>query len=284
MKHSHQLSRRLAVLVLSITSIVICTTACTVAHAQSEWEYSLTPYLWLPNVNGTLKYDTPPGTAGKPSVDTGPNNYLENLSGVLMLSGEARKGVWALYADMIYLKFDSEKSNVRNVDFLNGGSNPISTTLNTGTTSSLEGLTWTLGASRTVISSSKGTLDALAGVRYLDIDASSDWHLSATINGSNGTTFPANGKVEAKTTLWDGIVGLRGRVQFGTSHWSLPYYFDIGTGSSQLTWQVMAGATYSFSWGDLTLAYRHLYYDQKDEALLQNFEFSGPTLGATFRF
>src|SRR5262249_38213801 len=64
------------------------------ANAQTgedRWTFSLTPYLWLPNVNGTLKYSVPPGAAGSPEVSTGPNNYLQNLQSVLMLAGEARR-------------------------------------------------------------------------------------------------------------------------------------------------------------------------------------------------
>ena len=39
-----------------------------------------------------------------------------------------------------------------------------------------------------------------------------------------------------------------------------------------------------FKWGDVLLAYRHLYYDQKDDKLIQEMRFSGPALGASFRF
>ena len=43
------------------------------AQAQSDvstdqWKFSITPYLWLPNVNGTLKYSVPPGATGSPEV------------------------------------------------------------------------------------------------------------------------------------------------------------------------------------------------------------------------
>ena len=31
------------------------------ASAEEVWSFSLTPYLWLPNINGTLKYAIPPG-------------------------------------------------------------------------------------------------------------------------------------------------------------------------------------------------------------------------------
>jgi len=64
------------------------------ARAEEGWTFSLTPYIWLPNINGQLKYSIPADGGGRPEVDTGPNNYLENLSFALMLAGEARKGKW----------------------------------------------------------------------------------------------------------------------------------------------------------------------------------------------
>ena len=70
------------------------------AHADEGWTFSLTPYLWLPNVNGTLKYAVPPGGGARPEVDTGPNDYLD---------------------------FDSEESTVKTVNF---GGERIDTTLN----------------------------------------------------------------------------------------------------------------------------------------------------------
>ena len=75
--------------------------ASPLVQAQEQWTYSLTPYVWLPSINGKLKYEIPPGAGGAPEVDTGPNNYLEHLSMVLMLAGEARKGDWAIFTDFI---------------------------------------------------------------------------------------------------------------------------------------------------------------------------------------
>ena len=46
----------------------------------------------------------------------------------------------------------------------------------------------------------------------------------------------------------------------------------------------MTGIEYSFHWGDALLAYRHLYYDQTGDKLLQDLSFSGPALGVSFRF
>ena len=94
----------------------------------------------------------------------------------------------------------------------------------------------------------------------------------------------AQGGVGTDTDLWDGIVGVRGRVGFGDGKWSVPYYFDIGTGSSDMTWSAMTGLTRSFGWGDILFVYRHLEYDEDFDGLMQNFSFSGPALGASFRF
>ena len=46
----------------------------------------------------------------------------------------------------------------------------------------------------------------------------------------------------------------------------------------------MIGVAYSFKWGEVTLAYRNLYFDQGGDKLLQDLRFDGPELGVTFRF
>ncbi len=46
----------------------------------------------------------------------------------------------------------------------------------------------------------------------------------------------------------------------------------------------MLSVAYSFKWGGLTLAYRELYYDQKDEKLIKDLRFSGPAVGLMVPF
>ena len=75
-----------------------------------------TPYLWLPSFNGNFKYSLPPST-GSPEVQT---YYLNKLNAVLMLAGDARKGNWSLFSDLIYLDISGSDSHVKSVDF--GGS------------------------------------------------------------------------------------------------------------------------------------------------------------------
>jgi hypothetical protein len=249
---------------------------------DNQWSFSITPYLWLPNVNGTLKYDIPPVTGGNPEVETGPNEYLQNLQAVFMVSGEARKDGWFAFTDFIYLNFSDEEGDVKEVNF--DGSR-ISASANVSTNSSLKGGVWTLGAGYAVLPSRPVNLDAFGGLRYLSLKASTDWQLALDVTSpGGGQTFPGTGSISQKEDLTDGIIGFKGRVWLGNSNWAIPYYLDVGTGSSQLTWQGMLGIAYSYKWIGVTLAYRNLYYDQKGDELLQDVRFTGPMLGVTFRF
>jgi len=254
----------------------------TGAHADDGWTFSITPYLWLPNINGQLKYAIPPDGGGRPEVDTGPNNYLENLSFALMLAGEARKGKWSAFTDLIYLDFDAEKSAVKAVNF---GGDRVSTSLSGSTRSSLTGVAWTFGGGYTVVEGPKHRLDLLGGIRYFGLRASSDWQLGTAVNGpSSGQTFAATGSISQREDLWDVIVGLRGGLKLGEGAWFLPYYVDLGTGSSELTAQALAGIGYAFKWGEIVATYRYVLYDMGDDKLLQDIRFAGPAIGATFRF
>ena len=271
------------IILATLTALVLCGPLSAAAQTPAnQWTFSITPYLWLPNVDGTLKYGVPPGSGGSPEVGVGPNDYLESLSFAMMISGEARKGRWSVFTDFIYLDFSSEESAVKSIDF---GGNPASAGANVSTSSSLKGVAWTLGAGYAVLPGRPVDLDVFGGLRYFGLEASTDWQLALTITGPGaGQTFPRAGNISERLDLWDGIVGVKGRVWLGGSNWSIPYYLDVGTGSSSLTWQGLLGVAYSYKWFGATLAYRHLYYEQKDDKLIQDLRFSGPALGVTFRF
>ena len=124
----------------------------------------------------------------------------------------------------------------------------------------------------------KATMDVLAGVRYLGIDLDAELDISGPLPPG----LPGK-KLSESVDLWDGVVGIKGHYDLN-DRWYLPYYLDIGTGSSDLTWQAVGGIGYRFKWGGFFLAYRHLYYDEDSSKILQDLEFSGPALGVNFRF
>ena len=250
--------------------------------SSNQWAFSITPYLWLPNVNGTFKYNVPPGSGGSPEVETGPNDYLENLSMVMMVSGEVRKDRWSLFTDFIYLDFSDEESTVKAIDF---GGSLVSSSSNVLTRSSLRGAAWTLGAGYAVLQGRPADFDVFGGLRYFGLEASTDWQLALTVTGpGGGQTFARTGSISERADLWDGIIGVKGRFWLGRSNWSIPYYYDIGMGSSSLTWQGMLGIAYTYKWIGATLAYRHISYDMGDDDLIQNLRFSGPLIGVNFHF
>lgn len=244
-----------------------------------QWTFTVTPYLWLPNISGSLKYDLP-NIDSSPEVETDPDSYLSDLDMALMINGEARKGKWSLFTDYIYLDFGAEDSQVKSF----GGAR-VNGSIDRGTESSLTGDLWTLVGGYAVVQGPGATLDVIGGFRYLGIEASTDWKLAVTINDPvSGETLNASGSVSQSEDLWDGIIGVRGHVKLGDSNWFMPYYADIGTGSSTVTWQAMLGVAYGWKWGDVGLVYRYLSYDMDDDELLQDVSFGGPALGVTFRF
>lgn len=250
--------------------------AQTSSHQGDAWQFALTPYLWLPSIHGTLKFSTPPGAGGSPNVEIGADEYLKNLDMALMLSGEARRGAWAIFTDVIYLDFSDETAAVRTVT---GPGGIVQVPVNAGTQAGLKGLVWELAASYTVSRSNTATFEVLGGFRYLGIETKVNWQLAGSLG-----LFPQSGSFSQKEDLWDAIVGVRGKFKLGDGNWFVPWYLDAGAGSSELTWQGLAGIGYSFKWGDALLEYRHLYYNQEGGKLLQDMRFSGPAFGATFRF
>ena len=87
------------------------------------------------------------------------------------------------------------------------------------------------------------------------------------------------------TTNGDGIVGVKGRYAFGANRaWSVPFYLDIGTGDSDLTWQGAVGLGYSYHWGDIVAMWRYLDYNFKSGKAIEDMNFNGPMLGVTFRW
>jgi hypothetical protein len=256
------------------------------ASADDGWKFALTPYLWLPNINGTLRYDLPSGSGDSAGVKTGPNSYLENLNFALMATGDLRKGRWSIFTDLIYLHFASEGSTVKDVEFQgSGGRTSVSGSLDAGTETDLSASLVTLAGGYAVVDGPGTTLDLIGGARYLRLHAETDWELSTAIAGPGGSeTFQRSGSVSESADVVDGIIGARGAIRFGDSQWFVPYYVDLGAGSSDLTWQGMVGLSYHWNWGDLSLVYRYISYDQPSDKLLQDVEFAGPAFAVTIRF
>ena len=64
----------------------------------------------------------------------------------------------------------------------------------------------------------------------------------------------------------------------------MPYYVDVGTGDSDLTWQGIVGIGYAFSWGEVIAAWRYLDYDFKSGQKIESVNLNGPAIGVAFHW
>jgi len=253
-----------------------CQASAQSTMSSDAWTWRGTIYVWLPSINGTTNFKELDG-GGSIDTDANPGGYLSRLQFAFMGTVEARqaRGPWGAFADAIYLNFGNHTARIKSIG---GPGGNVSIPVDLGTTTNLEGFVGMLGGEYAVLQQPNARVDLLAGIRYAAIKTSLDWDLS----GPAGV-LPATGSKSARTNLTDGIVGARGTYDL-SSQWFIPWYADVGAGSSRLTWQAMAGIGYRFSWGDLTAAYRHLAYDFHNNRLASNVEFSGPAVAVSFRF
>lgn len=273
---------------LWIAYLALLTAAPALAQAPADrWSFSLTPYLWLPSMDGTLRYGPPPATGSSPNVTVDADTLLGALDFAIMLGADARKGRWSIATDLIYLDLGSDGGRVKSVDF-NPGSGPVNvdtSTFSLNADTDVKGTVWSVYGGYSVVYERNHTMDVIAGFRYFDLDATTNWTLSAAVTGPAGTqNFARAGSVSKGDELWDVVVGVRGRLNIGSGNWFVPYHLDFGGGDSKLTWQGIVGVGYSYKWGDLFLAYRYLSYEAGGNKLVEDLKFGGLGAGLTFRF
>jgi hypothetical protein len=193
------------------------------------------------------------------------SSILDSLEMVFMGAFEAHINRWSIVTDGIYFDLGNNKDTTVTVGRRD---REVNASVDLNITSWV--LTGVIGYD--VVQTDLGTLAIVGGVRYtmLDVDT------TLGLQGLQTTSSESD-------DLVDGIIGVRGAINLN-EHWYFPYYADIGTGSSDLTWQALAGIGYRFSWGDAKLVYRYLKYDLDDNNLLQDLDISGPVLGIGFRF
>ena len=240
------------------------------------WKYGGTLYLYLPSLSGKSSV---PADGGTP-INIDASKVIDSLKFTVMGTLEAHNGRWGGFTDLMYLNLGNTKHQSRDFTIGNIGL-PAGTTADLGW--DLKGVIWTVGGQYRLVASPGLTLDALGGARLFDIKQKIRWD----IVGDIGPITPPGRSGSSETTekLVDAIVGFNGRLALGDSNrWSLPYYADVGAGESKLTWQAAGGVSYAYEWGEAKLMWRHLAYDLKSGSNIKSLSFSGPLLGATFRW
>ena len=285
--HHKATSARLlsALLWLMLSALVLPAQAQTVPRAEPGWQFSVTPYAWVPSIDGTLRYQLP-AQAGSGSADVSQDSFsvLEALNFAAMIAAEARYQRYSVLTDFIYLDLGGSSSKLRDVNFAGSGGTGVGANLDHGTESSLSGSLWTLMGGYTVTQGDWGHADIVGGFRLFSLNSETSIRLSGDVTAPGGTaSLNRTARLSDSATLFDGVIGMRGRLAIGNGFFA-PYAFDIGTGSSSLTWQASAALGYQMSWGSLALGWRHLSYEQNGNNLVQDLSISGAFLAVNFTF
>lgn len=251
--------------------------AAASAQLSDAWQFGAQIYGYFPSIDGRTNF---PSDTGGSNVSVDASKLVEDLKFVFMGSLEAKKGRWGAFTDVVYIDLGSNKSGTRDLAI---GGIEIPATASASVNYDIKGWLWTIAGEYALVAQPDATADFVFGARMADLEQTIDWGLEGNIGG-----IPAanrTGSSLAERTNWDGIVGAKGRWYFaGGRRWFVPWYADIGTGESDLTWQVMGGVGYSWGSVDAVLAYRHLEYDFGSGKPFQELSLSGPQLSVVFRW
>jgi len=247
------------------------------AQAADGWRYQAALNVYLPDIGGrTTLPDT--GTGSDATIDA--ETILENLKMTFMGTFEASRGGWGVFTDVLYMDIGDTRSQFRDISI---GGVGLPAGAEARASYDLKGWVWTLGGVWKLSSDPASTFDVVAGARLLDIEQTLDW----TVTGNVGT-IPVPGRAgysKVGLSNWDAIVGVKGRMAFGAGRqWFVPFYLDVGTGESDLTWQAVGGVGYSFGWGDVVASWRVIDYEMKSGKSVENLNFNGPSISAVFRW
>lgn len=247
------------------------------AQQNDAWKYEASLYFFLADIGGRVTFP-PTGASKDATVDI--DKVLENLEFGFMGTFEASRGRWGVLTDLAYMSVGQNQAGSKALSIGRVG---IPADVNAYLTFDLKLLSWSLAGTYGLIADRNLKLDALAGTRMLDVRMKVDYSLTGNIGP---IALPdRTGVREVSDKNWDVIVGVKGRSGLGADgKWYVPYYVDIGTGESDLTYQAMAGIGYQFGWGDVVASWRYLGYELKSGKPLEQLNFNGPQIAAVFRW
>lgn len=245
-----------------LSALTILTLPCSLMAQDTDktdqWQFVIEPYLWMAGINGS----TTSGTDF--SVDF--NDLLSNLKFSYMGIAGVKKGKWSFLVDTIYMDVKGTKD---------GSISEFNRTINTHTEVRMKSWVVTPVIGYNVIDCQRGKLDIVAGARYF-------W-TQVDVDVSTSRDRARNPQVSVSNDVWDGIVGLKSEIALYEKLY-MPLYLDIGTGNSDLTWQVAGGLGYQFGLCDVVAGYRYLSWDFKDSSPIKDMNLSGPYVGLKFIF
>jgi hypothetical protein len=258
------------------------------APMPPSWSFRVTPYGWLISLNGT---QTVRGRSAR--VDASFADIVRESDTLAALMGEfeIRRGPFALFGDLAWMKVGLERGDVRTRSRAPGISASIGATLGLD----IEMAILEAGATYEVARSGPLAFDVLGGIRYWHQEADLSLAVAGTVTVGDlevagGRAFARSGSVD-----WvDPLIGARVRYAVAPGH-ELFLRGDIGGFGvgSDFSWQAFGGygsefGTYNGITFSGVIGYRALSVDYEDGEGPQRYGFDmiqhGPVLGISARF
>jgi opacity protein-like surface antigen len=237
-------------------ALLLAATAGPALAQDGNWTFDLSAYVWFNDT--TVTSDTP---LGEVESTLSFSDAIKDLEFAFMGTAEARNGPWSVIGDLLYFKLADTASTPAGLVF-----------------SEVEA-----ESKITVVSS------------YLTYRVYDDANLAVDLGGgfrafwtSVDTTFIGGGAPTEsfnKDKDWiDPIIAARVRMDFD-DNWFGTLMVDAGGLDDTRTWQALATVGYRVneSWA-IKGGYRYMKAEWDTDFGESSLEFSGPILGATYRF
>jgi hypothetical protein len=282
---------------LCLALAAISTAALAEAPKEKEWSARITPYLWLPAINGDMSYK---GQSN--GISASIQDVLSNFGGAVFLNGAFEWRRFLVLGDFMWARLtDDVTSQKVSVGSLPIEAGPLSADI------TLNEYSFALSAGYRVLDmlfpgvTDGGAandprrlhVDAYVGGRYWYIDQRIDLSVPPATVG--GTPIPGGGRnVRVDPNDWwvdlqlGMLIGLRPWQRWSFGLGGAIGGFGIGS-SSDFSWQASLLGNWHFGerWS-LNLAYRGLGFDRRfgsgSEDLSLNLAQHGPLLGITYQF
>lgn len=251
-------------LAASALGLILAATTASGAVAQDEWDFRVTPYLWLafPSGDVTARSARSGGGGGFDSDVSVTFDDVE-LSGAFTGSAEVRYGAFGAMADLTYYEVEGDKD------------------ITIGPLPALDGKVTVSGTKGMIVGfwrayeTDTSSVDLLGGAHFLGVE---------TEVNVTGPVRSITGKVEED--LWDPVIGVRGATRFGDHFgvYGLATAGGFGVSSDSL-YELQGYLTYKFN-DTFTALAGYRYYQTKFEGdrLIYDASFSGPLIGLSFNF
>lgn len=232
------------------------------------WQFEITPYLLAAGLNGQVGIHGVTADLDMPFSD-----IWDTLDSAFMALFTAQKGRWSYGFEGVYFKIADQGSTSVSGPFGNvnvDGALKVTTSVNIYQ-----------GSVGYRVMDKKTMVDLIGALRYTQVKAD----MNVTKTTTPGIVFPGGASSASGSEDWtDAVVGVR-VLHPVSKKFSLLGYADVGTGGSDLTYQLIAGLNWEFV-EDITakVGYRLLDWDYKNGGTVWDMQASGMYLGVGFRF